>query len=218
MRYQRVSSGFYRNLRWEPIERIIIVGYNFSLKSESYDSLITRRSECCVLEIPRFHYTKIPTAGSLLYKNFILCVMPYTTMLPAIIFYRREVNPLIIKIEVWHYTVIMGSPKKVESIARVDMVKLCSPLSHRVISLGRFPRASANCFLFKPFSRIRASSLLEMAKESRVSSRFSRGISLNTSCNEMLTDLIIILMLFNYNAKLRNLFYTNVKIYNYIYS
>ena len=27
-------------------------------------------------------------------------------------------------------------------------MKLCSPLSQRVISLGRLPRASANCFLF----------------------------------------------------------------------
>ncbi len=78
-----------------------------------------------------------------------------------------------------HWTAIIGCPKKVDSMAMVAIVKLCSPLSHRVISLGRLPSASANCFLFNPFSRIRASSLLDMAKDRRVSSLFTRGSALS---------------------------------------
>ena len=92
MRYQRVSSGFYRNLRWEPIERIIIVGYNFSLKSKSYDSLITRGCECCVLEIPRFHNSEIFAYTPLLDKDIIFKIMDKSAILSAKFLYCREVT------------------------------------------------------------------------------------------------------------------------------
>lgn len=95
-----------------------------------------------------------------------------------------------VKQKIAQTTLIIGCPKNDDNFARVEIVKLCSPLSHRVISLGRLPRASANCFLLRPFSCINASSLFEIANESRVSSRFSRGISLNISCKERLTVLI----------------------------
>lgn len=89
-----------------------------------------------------------------------------------------------------YFTVIIGCPKKVDNMAIVAIVKLCSPLNHLVTSFGRFPKASANCFLFKPFCCIRASSLFEIAKERRVSSRFSRGISSKISFKEILAFLI----------------------------
>ncbi len=64
-------------------------------------------------------------------------------------------------------TVIIGWPKKEESIARVDIVKLCSPLSQRVISLGRFPRASANCFFIQTlFMHKRVQSVRDSKRES----------------------------------------------------
>ena len=44
-------------------------------------------------------------------------------------------------------TWIIGWPKKADSLERVAIVKLCSPLSHLVISLGRRSSFSANCFL-----------------------------------------------------------------------
>lgn len=61
-----------------------------------------------------------------------------------------------------YLTVMMGWPKKEESLARVEIVKLCSPLSHLVISLGRFPMAWANCFFDNPLSCIKASRRLEI--------------------------------------------------------
>lgn len=51
---------------------------------------------------------------------------------------------------------MIGLPKNAESMAIVAIVKLCSPLSHLVISLGRRPSASANCFLESPRSHIRS--------------------------------------------------------------
>ncbi len=73
-----------------------MISYYFSLKSKSYDSLITRRSECCVLEIPRFNDSEIFAYTPLLNKDIIFRIMGSTTMLPAIIFYRREVYALVI--------------------------------------------------------------------------------------------------------------------------
>lgn len=64
-------------------------------------------------------------------------------------------------------TVIIGLPKNVESMARVDIVKLCSPLNQRVISLDRFPRASANCFFIQTlFLHKRVQSVRDSKRES----------------------------------------------------
>ena len=52
-------------------------------------------------------------------------------------------------------TVIIGCPKKEDSIARVDRVKLCCPLSHLVISHGRLPSERANSAFDNPFCVIR---------------------------------------------------------------
>lgn len=62
-------------------------------------------------------------------------------------------------------TVMMGLPKKVDSIDNVATVKLCCPLSHFVISLGRLPNASANCFLVSPGSFIRKYILSDMSND-----------------------------------------------------
>lgn len=96
MRYQRVSSGFYRNLRWKPIERIIVVGYNFSLKSESYDCFIARRCQGSVFEISRFHDSEIFAYTPLLDKNIVFRIMGSATILSAKFLYCREVTVPVI--------------------------------------------------------------------------------------------------------------------------
>lgn len=73
----------------------------------------------------------------------------------------------------------MDFPKKVESMARVEIVKLCCPLSHLVISLGRRPKASANCFFDNPRSVIRSYMRSDIAKVSLALSLSFAGISEN---------------------------------------
>ena len=80
-----------------------------------------------------------------------------------------------------YYIVIMGIPKKVESLAKVAIVKLCSPLNHLVTSFGRLPIAVASCFLLSPRCSISNAILSEIANDMRVSSRNSGGISLKIS-------------------------------------
>lgn len=70
-------------------------------------------------------------------------------------------------------------PKNVDNMASVAIVKLCSPLSHFVISLGRRPIASANCFLDRPRSSISKWIRFDISNESFVASRSSFGISAN---------------------------------------
>ena len=96
MRYRRFSSGFYSNLGREAIERIIVIGYNFTLESESYDSFITRRCQGSVFEISRFHDSKIFAYAPLLDKNIIFRIMGNATSLSAKLLYRREVTVPVI--------------------------------------------------------------------------------------------------------------------------
>ena len=72
----------------------------------------------------------------------------------------------------------MGSPKNVPSILKVEIVKLCSPLNQRVISLGLFLIASANCFFVIHFFCMSSSKRLEIWNESRASTVMFRS-SLN---------------------------------------
>lgn len=104
---------------------------------------------------------------------------------------------------------MIGSPKNVESIAMVEIVKLCSPLSQRVISFGRFPMASASCFLERPFFCIRKSNLLDIAKESSTSNFVAAGISAIISIN-----FFSILLIYQNNFlldKVSKIFYIYVK-------
>ena len=85
----------------------------------------------------------------------------------------------------------MGSPKNVPSMLNVEIVKLCSPLNQRVISLGLFPIASANCFFVKRFFCISASKRLEIWKESRASA-LSSGVMFRSSLNDVFALFIIL--------------------------
>ncbi len=113
-------------------------------------------------------------------------IMSYILMACFLGRYQNEANS-----EFWpqsrvcyNYTVIIDFPKKVESIAIVEIVKLCCPLSHLVISLGRRPKASANCFFDNPRSCIRSYIRSEIAKVSLALSLSSAGISENKRGNK----------------------------------
>ena len=79
---------------------------------------------------------------------------------------------------------MMGSPKKLPSMLKVEIVKLCSPLNQRVISLGLFPIASANCFFVIHFFCISSSKRFEIWKESRASA-LSSGVMFRSSLNDV---------------------------------
>ena len=89
-------------------------------------------------------------------------------------------NPFQLKSE----TEMMGSPKNVPSMLNVEIVKLCSPLNQRVISLGLFPIASANCFFVIHFFCMSSSKRLEIWNESRASA-LSSGVMFRSSLNDV---------------------------------
>lgn len=68
-------------------------------------------------------------------------------------------------------------------MASVAIVKLCSPLNQRVISLGRLPIASASCFFVIPLSCMSASKRLEISNDNLVCALSAGGISPRSSLN-----------------------------------
>lgn len=84
---------------------------------------------------------------------------------------KSEKGGLIIRCQ----TDIIDFPKNDDSMASVETVKLCCPLNQRVISLGRLPNCSANCFFERPRSCMSESILLDIAKDKLISSFISGG-------------------------------------------
>ena len=113
----------------------------------------------------------------------------------------------------------MGSPKKVPSMLNVEIVKLCSPLNQRVISLGLFPIASANCFFVIHFFCMSSSKRFEIWKESRASA-LSSGVMLRSSLNDVFA--LFITQIFHQSGyyfkkvKVRNIFHIYVKCCDYL--
>lgn len=83
-------------------------------------------------------------------------------------------------------------PKYVDKSDSVRIVKLCCPLSHRVISLGRFPVALANSTFVMFFSLISDSMRFDIANSMSTSLFIWGGTSFTIALN---FDFVVLILL-----------------------